>query len=98
MGTSSAHDLVVAGREALRAGDFDGAARSLEATLAIEPSPEAYDILGYLGYVEDDFEEARRQWELAYDAYLAAGDLRSAGLAAVHLAGTLYDGFLDGPG
>ncbi len=98
METASAHGLVVAGREAVRAGDFDGAARSLEAALAIEPSPEAYDTLAYLGYVDDDFEEARRLWELAYHGYLAAGDLRGAGLAAVLLAGTLYDGFLDEPG
>jgi hypothetical protein len=67
----------------------------MEAALAIEPSAEAYDGLAYLGYVNDDFEEARRLWELAYDGYLAAGDLRGAGLAAVYLAGTLYDGFLD---
>jgi hypothetical protein len=96
--TASAHRLVVAGREAVRAGDFDAAARSLEAALAIEPTPEAYDTLAYLGYVDDDFEEARRLWELAYHGYLAAGDLRGAGLAAVLLAGTLYDGFLDEPG
>jgi len=79
VGTSSAHDLVVAGREALRAGDFDGAARSLEAALAIEPSPEAYDILGYLGYVEDDFEEARRLWELAYHGFLEAAQPAAGG-------------------
>jgi tetratricopeptide (TPR) repeat protein len=98
VGTTSAHGLVVAGREAVLAGDFDAAARSLEAALAIEPSPEAYDALAYLGFIDDDFEEARRLWELAYHGYLAAGDLRHAGLAAVHLAGTLYDGFLDAPG
>src|SRR4029453_7061498 len=88
VGTASAHGLVVAGREAVRAGDFGGAARCLEAALAIEPSPEAYDTLACLGYIDDDFEEARRLWELAYHGYLAAGDLRSAGLAAVYLAGT----------
>ena len=98
VGATPAHGLVVAGREAVRAGDFDAAARSLEAALAIEPSPEAYDILAFLGYVEDDFEEARRLWDLAYHGYLAAGDLRGAGLAAVYLAGTLYDGFLDESG
>ena len=98
VGATPAHGLVVAGREAVRAGDFEAAARSLEAALAIEPSPEAYGILAFLGYVEDDFEEARRLWELAFHGYLAAGDLRGAGLAAVYLAGTLYDGFLDEPG
>jgi tetratricopeptide (TPR) repeat protein len=95
VGTTPASGLVVAGREAVRAGDFDAAARHMEAALAIEPSPEAYDGLAYLGYVNDDFEEARRLWELAYDGYLAAGDLRGAALAAIYLAGTLYDGFLD---
>ena len=98
MGTSSARGLVAAGREAVLAGDFDAAARYLEAALAIEPRPDAYDTLGYLGYVNDDFEEARRLWELAYHGYLAAGDLRGAGRAAVHLASTLYDGFLDEAG
>jgi tetratricopeptide (TPR) repeat protein len=98
VGTTPAHDLIVAGREAVRAGDFETAARSLEAALAIEPSPEAYDLLAYLGYAEDDFEAARRRWELAYHGYLAAGDLRGAGRAAVHLASTLYDGFLDEEG
>jgi tetratricopeptide (TPR) repeat protein len=98
VGTTPAHGLLVAGREAVHAGDFDAAARYLEAALAIQPSPEAYDTLAYLGYVNDDFEEARRLWELAYHGYLAAGDLRGAGLAAVHLAGTLYDGFLDEQG
>jgi hypothetical protein len=49
VGTTSAHGLVVAGREAVLAGDFDAAARSLEAALAIEPSPEAYDTLALLG-------------------------------------------------
>jgi tetratricopeptide (TPR) repeat protein len=98
VGTTSAHGLVAAGQDAVRAGDFDAAARYLQAALAIESTPEAHDALGYLGYVEDDFEQARRQWELAYQGYLAAGDLRGAGLAAVHLASTLYDGFLDGPG
>jgi tetratricopeptide (TPR) repeat protein len=95
VGRASADGLVVAGQDAVRAGDFEAAARLLEAALVIEPSPEAHDILAYLGYVEDDFEEARRLWELAYHGYLAAGDLRGAGLAAVHLASTLYDGFLD---
>ena len=71
VGTTPAHDLVVAGREAVRAGDFDAAARCLEAALAIEPSPEAYAALAYLGYVDDDFEEARRLWELAYHGYLS---------------------------
>jgi tetratricopeptide (TPR) repeat protein len=98
VGTTPAHGLVVAGREAVHAGDFEAAARSLHAALAIEPSPEAYDILALIGYVEDDFEEARRLWELAYHAYLAESDLRGAGLAAVNLAGTLYDGFLDESG
>jgi tetratricopeptide (TPR) repeat protein len=98
VGTTPAHDLVVAGREAVRAGDFDAAARYLEAALAIEPNPEAYDALAYLGYVDDDFEEARRLWELAYHGYLSAGDLRGAGRAAVHLASALYDGFLDEAG
>lgn len=98
MGTTPAHGLVVAGREAVRVGDFDAAARYLEAALAIEPSPEAYDSLAYLRFVDDDFEEARRLWELAYDGYQAAGDLRGAGLAAVHVASTLYDGFLDDAG
>ena len=98
METTSAHDLVVAGREAVYAGDFEAATRSLEAALAIEPNPEAYEALAYLGYVEDDFEQARRLGELAYDGYLVAGDLRSAGLAAVHLASTVYDGFLDEQG
>jgi tetratricopeptide (TPR) repeat protein len=98
VGTTPAHGLVVAGREAVLAGDFDAASRYLEAALAIEPSPEAHDALAYLGYVNDDFEEARRLWELAYHGYLAVGDLRGAGLGAVHLAGTLYDGFLDEQG
>jgi tetratricopeptide (TPR) repeat protein len=98
VGTTPAHGLVVAGREAVHVGDFDAAARYLEAALAIEPSPEAYDSLAYLRFVDDDFEEARRLWELAYDGYLAAGDLRGAGLAAVHVASTLYDGFLDDAG
>jgi uncharacterized protein HemY len=71
VGTNPAHDLVVAGREAVRASDFDAAARYLEAALAIEPSPEAYAALAYLGYVDDDFEEARRLWELAYHGYLS---------------------------
>jgi tetratricopeptide (TPR) repeat protein len=98
VGTTSAYDLVVAGREAVRAGDFDAAARSLQAALAVEPSPEAYEALAYLGYVDDDFEEARRLGELAYHGYVAAGDLRGAGRAAVLLASILYDGFLDEPG
>ena len=98
VGTTSAHGLVVAGREAVRAGDFDAAARYLESALEIEPSPEAYHTLAFLGYVNDDFEEARRLWVLAYHAYLAVGDLRGAGLAAVHLAGTSYDGFFDDAG
>jgi tetratricopeptide (TPR) repeat protein len=82
----------------MRVGDFEAAARSLQAALEIEPRPEAYDTLAYLGYVDDDFQEARRLWELAYHGYRAAGDLRAAGLAAVLLAGTLYDGFLDEAG
>jgi tetratricopeptide (TPR) repeat protein len=98
VGATSAHGLVGAGQEAMRAGDFEAAARSLQAALAIEPSPDAYDTLAFLGYVDDDFEQARRLWELAYDGYLAMGDLRAAGLAAVYLAGTLYDGFLDEAG
>jgi hypothetical protein len=98
VGITPAHGLVVAGREAVRAGDFETAARSLHAALAIEPSPEAYETLAYLGYVDDDFEEARRLWELAYHGYLAAGDPRGAGRAATHLAATLYDGFLDEAG
>jgi tetratricopeptide (TPR) repeat protein len=98
VGSTSAHGLVVAGREAVHAGDFDAAARYLEAALAIEPRPESHDTLAFLGYISDDFEEARRRWELAYHGYLAAGDLRAAGLAAVHIAGTLDDGFLDEAG
>jgi NAD(P) transhydrogenase len=96
--TTSAHGMVVAGQEAMHVGDFDAAARFLQAALAMEPSPEAHDTLAYLAYIDDDYEEARRHWELAHHGYLAAGDLRGAGLAAVHLAGTLYDGFLDEPG
>ncbi len=95
MGTTSGRELVEAGREAIRAGDLETAARSLNAALAIGPSAEAHDGLAYLGYLDDDFEAAARHWELAYDQYLAAGDPRAAALAAVFLGGTYYDGFLD---
>ena len=33
--------------------------------MAIESSPEAHDTLAYLGYIDNDFEEARRLWEMA---------------------------------
>jgi hypothetical protein len=62
--------MVVAGQEAMCAGDFDAAARFLQAALAIEPSPEAHDTLAYLAYIDDDYEEAQRQWELAYHGCL----------------------------
>lgn len=90
-----ARELVEQAQQAMGVGDFPGAVAALEASLELEPLPEAQDGLAYLAYADDDLEASRVLWERAYKGYRDAGDLRRAAMAAVNLAGVHYDGYLN---
>jgi DNA-binding CsgD family transcriptional regulator len=75
-----------AAMEALTTGDIDTAIVHLSNVLAAGELPEARVLLGGLCYFDDDFAEARRQWEAAFQGFRARGDCRQAARSAADLA------------
>lgn len=83
---SDATTLLESAQSAFGRGDFAQAANDLRMTLEIEESALAHRLLGVIAYADDDFETARREWELAFTLLRAAGELRTAALVATDLA------------
>jgi len=79
-------ELVASGRVALAAGDFEVARRALTAAVETGEAPAAHVMLGGVAYADDDFAEARTQWEIAFRQFRAAGELRAAARVAAELA------------
>lgn len=83
---------MVAGEAALSSGDFDAAQRAFASAVEISDAPDARILLGTIAFANEDFDEARKQWEEAFRIFREAGDLRGAARAATNLGMLHYDG------
>ena len=81
-----AEDSLSAGQGALTRGAWDEARADFEAALAKEPTPEAWDGLGWTGWWQADEALTLRAREQAYRLYRARGDDGDAGRVAAWLA------------
>lgn len=77
---------LLAGREALSRNAWDEARRWFEASLASQPTPQAYEGLASAALAVSDVDTAVDAHERAFRAYREAGDRRSAARVAVSLA------------
>ncbi|MGH3462724.1 MAG: LuxR C-terminal-related transcriptional regulator [Kribbellaceae bacterium] len=82
-------EVLAEGRAALRTGDAARARRAFERALADEPSGPAWEGMAGASYLELAFPRAVEEWESAYAAYRAAGDLVGA-VRAARTLGYLY--------
>jgi DNA-binding NarL/FixJ family response regulator len=85
MPTSSVHELVAQGRDALRAGDAATARRVFELATAESADGDAIEGLARASYIELEFSQAVQDWERAYAAHRDGGDR----VGAVRVARTL---------
>jgi DNA-binding NarL/FixJ family response regulator len=75
---------------ALDAGEFGTARDLLDDALAQADDPALRQVLGTIHYLEDRFDDARTQWERAFRAFRARGELKAAARCACHLAELHY--------
>ncbi len=87
--TGAVGEVLAEGRAALRAGDAAGARRAFERALADDPSGAAWEGLASASYLELAYPRAIEEWESAYGAYRAGGDLAGA-VRAARTIGYLY--------
>ncbi|HEY4610010.1 MAG TPA: hypothetical protein VIH06_12415, partial [Ilumatobacteraceae bacterium] len=66
---------------------FEQAVRQAEDAVRDNETAEAHRHLGGLYYVDDRFEEAQQQWEIAFRLFRANGDNRHAARTAMDVAG-----------
>src|SRR5688572_14996862 len=81
-----AKDSLAAGLRALADGSWDEARASFEHALAEDPTPEAWDGLGWTGWWQADEALTLRAREQAYRLFRARGDDGDAGRVAAWLA------------
>ena len=81
-----AADQLRAGQLALDEGDWEAARCCFEAVLERDPTPEAWEGLGWVGWWLADAELTFRAREEAFRAYRAAGDALGAARIATSLA------------
>jgi ATP/maltotriose-dependent transcriptional regulator MalT len=79
-------DLVARGEEALASGDWNGAREALEAAVAGEATPEAWDGLGRAVWWLGDVDRAIEYRERAYTAFRRRGDAARAATVGLWLA------------
>jgi DNA-binding CsgD family transcriptional regulator/Tfp pilus assembly protein PilF len=71
---------------ALEAGDVEAALAHLGAVIERDDDPRAHALLGGIAYMDDRFDDARREWEHAFAALRRAGQPCAAARVAIELA------------
>ncbi|HKE74364.1 MAG TPA: LuxR C-terminal-related transcriptional regulator [Acidimicrobiales bacterium] len=90
----TAEDPVVAARDALAVGDYDGALAAAGAAVAADGErAEARRLLGDLLSIDDRYVEAVPEWQAAFRLLRDAGERREAAQVAIELARTLGGDF-----
>lgn len=84
--TTGASDVLARARQALVAGDLVTARALLASAVQGDCPAAARAMLGGLCYADDDFEQARLQWEMAFRQLRSAGEFRAAARVAAALA------------
>ncbi len=82
----AALDLVAEAGARLDALDIDGARSVALASIDVEDLPPAHELLGGVHYLSEEYDEARDEWELAFDQFRRSGMDRDAARVALHLA------------
>jgi DNA-binding CsgD family transcriptional regulator len=82
--TVDIEDVLRTAQGALATGDTARARATLEAAGAAD-HPAVHYLLGALLYFDDHYGDARREWELAFRQYRAAGDDRNAARVALQV-------------
>jgi DNA-binding CsgD family transcriptional regulator len=79
-------ELLSEARGAIAVGDLDRTLAVLEQRPADLDGPDVHQLLGVVAHFDDRFADARREWELAFRLYRAAGDDRRAVRSALGIA------------
>ncbi len=93
LGVVDRTSLLESAQAALAAGEISAAFSLLQEAVAKGTNPLAHQMLGGLLFFDDDLVGARREWELAFRQWKAAGDTRRAALVAADLADLHTSGF-----
>jgi DNA-binding NarL/FixJ family response regulator len=84
---SAALDLLTTAGERFEDLDLDGARVLTLESIEVEDLPPAHELLGGIHYLLEQYDEARPEWELAFDQFRRAGMDRDAARVALRLAG-----------
>ena len=85
--------LMASVQAALAAGQLAPALGCLREAVAAGPNPPARQLLGGLLFFDDDLAGTRREWELAFREWKAAGEIGKAAMVAADLADLHTSGF-----
>jgi DNA-binding CsgD family transcriptional regulator len=91
--TARAGEQVGAAEALLWAGDVDGARATLDALLEADGDPTAHFLRGATFFMDDRFEDARRDWEAAFQGFRQGGAYAMAARTAIGLAELHVDSF-----
>jgi DNA-binding CsgD family transcriptional regulator/Tfp pilus assembly protein PilF len=83
---AGADGLVEQANAALEAGDVETALARLRTAIERDDDPHAHALLGGIAYMDDRFDDARREWEHAFAALRRADEPQAAARVAIDLA------------
>ena len=84
--TARAGDEVAAAQALLWAGDIDGARAMLDVLVEASGDPTAHFLRGMASFADDRLDDARRDWEGAFQGFRQRGEYALAARAAMGLA------------